>query len=301
MDGNIPVLMISGRSLAEAWERSLLELWEKGCDIRTDYDTRGENGKFVDPPSKDATMCVVVEDPASEPFIHRSFPGGLEDLEEYRQEVVEGIKDHWVRDAKDPSDKRWDYTYHRRLFCYDIENSGQIVDQIEDSIVTQLVRFPCSRRANAITWQPWRDQAAEHPPCLQSIWCRLMEDEKGVWRLNMNLRFRSRDAYDAAFMNMFALISLQEYISKRLSERLGKEVKLGRYVDWSDSYHIYGRRFDSFRNGFLKMVERRTFEERTWTREFAAPFFEEAKATISEKIKKQDRKAYPSSDDERKI
>lgn len=290
MNGNIPVLMVSGRSLAEAWERSLLELWEKGCDIPTDYDARESSGKPIDPPSKDATMCVVVEEPASEPLIHRSFPGSLEDLEEYRQEVVEGIKDHWIRDSKDPSDKRWDYTYHGRFFSYDIEDSEHIIDQIEDGIVAQLVRFPFSRRANAITWQPWRDQAIEHPPCLQSIWCRLMEDEKKELHLNMNLRFRSRDAYEAAFMNMFALISLQESISNRLSVRLGKEVKLGRYVDWSDSYHIYGRRFDSFRNGFLKMVEKRTFEERTWSREFAAPFFEEAKAKITEKILRQDRR-----------
>lgn len=290
MNGNIPVLMASGKSLAEAWERSLLELWEKGCDIHTDYDTRERNGENVDPPSKDATMCVVVEDPSSEPMIHRSFPGSLEDLEEYRQEVVEGIKDHWVRDSKDPSDKRWDYTYHGRLFSYDVDDSGIDIDQIEDCVVAQLVRFPFSRRANAITWQPWRDKAIEHPPCLQSIWCRLMEDGNGGFYLNMNLRFRSRDAYDAAFMNMFALISLQEYIAKRISDRLEREVKLGRYVDWSDSYHIYGRRFDSFRNGFLKILDKRSFEERTWTREFAAPFFEEATAKIDEKIRKQDSK-----------
>jgi len=289
--GNIPVLMVSGRTLAEAWEKSLLELWEKGCDIRTDYDAREGGGEFLDPPSRDASMCIVVEEPISEPMIHRCFPGSLEDLEEYRLEVVEGIKDHWIRDPSDPNDRRWEYTYHRRLFSYEMKVGGPAIDQIEEGIVARLAGSPFSMRANAITWQPWIDKDIEHPPCLQSIWCRLIRDERGIWHLNMNLRFRSRDAYDAAFMNMFALVSLQEYIAKKLSDRIGEEVRLGRYVDWSDSYHIYGRRFESFRNGFLKIVEKRTFEERTWTRHFAQPFFEEARAKIAEKIKEYDRRS----------
>lgn len=286
MKGNIPVLMVSGRNLAEAWERSLLELWEKGCDIRTDYDARGGDGEFLEPPSRDASMCIVVEEPLSEPMIHRCFPGSLEDLEEYRLEVVEGIKDHWVRNPDDPKDRRWEYTYHRRLFAYEMKEGGQKIDQIEEGIISRLTESPFSRRANAITWQPWMDNDIEHPPCLQSIWCRLVQDGGGIWHLNMNVRFRSRDAYDAAFMNMFALVSLQEYMAKRISERIGEEVRLGRYVDWSDSYHIYGRRFESFKNGFLKIVEKRTFEERTWTREFADPFFQQARPRILEKIEK---------------
>jgi thymidylate synthase len=290
MKGNIPVLMVTGKCLAEAWEKSLIELWEKGCDIRTDYDTRQGDGKFIDPPSRDASMCIVVEEPLSEPMIHRCFPGSLEDLEEYRMEVVEGIKDHWIRDPSDPNDKRWEYTYHRRLFAYEEKGGGNVIDQIDDVIISKLICSPFSRRANAITWQPWIDKDIEHPPCLQSIWCRIVKGGDGIWYLNMNVRFRSRDAYDAAFMNMFALVSLQEYIAKRISDRTGEEVRLGRYVDWSDSYHIYGRRFESFRDGFLKIVEKRRFEDRTWTRQFAQPFFEEARAKIAEKIERYDRK-----------
>jgi thymidylate synthase len=289
--GGIPVLTVRAPSLAEGWERSLLELWEKGCDARTDYDERDDAGRFRDAPSKDCSMCIVVEDPASEPFIHRAFPGGLEDLEEYRQEVVEGIKDHWVRDFEDPTDTRWEYTYHGRLFAYDLPGRGEKINQIENSIVGELCRSPHSRRANAITWQPWRDGSISHPPCLQSIWCRMLEDSHGNLRLNMNVRFRSRDAYDAAFMNMFALIHLQEYIAGVLGERGGRQVLLGRYVDWSDSYHIYGRRLEAFQGQFLKLVKQRSLEERTWTRAFARPFFEEAKLKITEKVRLQDERA----------
>jgi len=288
--GIIPILSVSERSLALAWEKSLLLLWDKGCEIRTDYDQKDESGSYVDPPSKDSSMCMVVEDPSSEPFIHRGFPGGLGDLEEYRQEVVKGIKDHWVKDYKDPTDTRWDYTYHGRLFAYDLPDNSSPINQVENTIINELARSPHSRRANAITWQPWKDSGIDHPPCLQSIWCRLLEDEEGILWLNMNCRFRSRDAYDAAFMNMFALIHLQEYIANSLTKKLKKEVRMGRYVDWSDSYHIYGRRFKDFENNFLKLVKTRPLEKRTWTREFARPFFEEARKKIAEKINAQDSK-----------
>ena len=288
--GSIPVLYVAEKSLAEAWEKSLLLLWENGCEVRTDYDQRDDQGNYLDPPSRDSSMCVVVEDPSSEPFIHRGFPGGLEDLEEYRQEVVEGVKDHWVRDCSDPADTRWDYTYHGRLFSYDLPDSSPPINQIEDTVINELARAPHSRRANAITWQPWRDSGIDHPPCLQSIWCRLLEGEGGSLWLNMNCRFRSRDAYDAAFMNMFALIHLQEYVAGRLQEKLKREVRMGRYVDWSDSYHIYGRRLQDFESNFLKLVKTRPLEKRTWTREFARPFFEEARAKIKEKIRAQDSK-----------
>jgi thymidylate synthase len=108
----IPVLMVQGDCIARAWENALLELFRSGCDVKTQYD------KPDDPPSKDATMIVTVLDPLAEPMIHRDFPGGFEELEEYAMEVCEGIKDHCVRDPNDPSDTRWEYTYHQRLFRY---------------------------------------------------------------------------------------------------------------------------------------------------------------------------------------
>ena len=92
----IPVLMAEGDCIARAWENALLRLYESGCDIKTQYD------KPDDPPSKDATMIVTVHDPLAEPMIHRDFPGGFEELQEYVMEVCEGIKDHCVRDPNDP-------------------------------------------------------------------------------------------------------------------------------------------------------------------------------------------------------
>ncbi|MCX7001102.1 MAG: thymidylate synthase [Candidatus Sumerlaeota bacterium] len=283
MKGNIPVLSVSGRSLAAAWENSLLELYSKGIRIQTEYDKPG------DPLSLDSTMLITIEEPKSEPRIHRAFPGGLEFLEEYRQEVVEGIKDHWIRDPNNPEDQRWEYTYHERLFSYRIPGLQTSFDQI-DAVAGKLSRKPFSRRAQAITWKVWEDLNIHDPACLQSIWCRILPGEDDIWTLNMNVRFRSNDAYEAAFMNMFAILSLQEKIAEKISEKAGRPVTIGRYLHLADSYHIYGSRIEDFKSRFLSQIEKRTFEERTWTMEFAQPLFDEAKVKIAEKVKRQTEK-----------
>ena len=287
--GNIPVIAARGRSLAEAWENSMLALHYYGKEVRTQYDQVDADGSFTDPASKDCTMRMIVEDPSSEPLIHKAFPGGLEDLEEYRQEVLEGAKDHWVRNPSDAEDKRWEYTYHERLFNYRLPGVDAGINQVSE-VIEGLAKTPYSRRYQAITWQPWQDVGIEDPPCLQSLWFRILEDEKATKFLNMNVRFRSRDAYDAAFMNSFALVLFQEMVAREVGERRGEEIKLGRYVDESDSYHIYGKRLEDFENRFLKQVVSRSFEERTWTRDFAEEFFEEARHRIAEKIARQDEK-----------
>ncbi|MBW2309321.1 MAG: hypothetical protein JRG73_20565, partial [Deltaproteobacteria bacterium] len=67
-----------------------------------------------------------------------------------------------------------------------------------------------------------------------------------------------------------------------------RAVGVGRYVDWSDSYHIYGRRMEDFRHLFLRQVEKRTPAQRTWTRQEALPDFERAREEIALKIRRQD-------------
>ncbi|GAI61288.1 unnamed protein product, partial [marine sediment metagenome] len=66
-----------------------MAVWDKGLEVKTQYD------KPEDPPSKDATVIVTITDPFNELRIHKNFPGGPEELESYRLEVVNGIHDHW--------------------------------------------------------------------------------------------------------------------------------------------------------------------------------------------------------------
>jgi thymidylate synthase len=250
----IPVLHVEADCIARAWEESLLLLHQKGCDLKTQYD------KASDPPSKDATMMITIADPLKEPMIHRDFPGGPEDLQEYVMEVLEGIKDHLVRDQHDPGDTRWEYTYHQRLFRYAVPTLAPI-DQI-DTLCRKLAETPYTRRAQAVTWKVWEDNDCYDPACLQSVWCRITE-ENGSRVLSMNVRFRSNDAYKAAFMNIFALVEMQRRIAARVSELCSRKVEVGRYCHMADSYHLYGSYFQEFEARFLGAVAKRSFDQRT--------------------------------------
>jgi len=263
----IPILKVGGENLPSAWEKAVLATWRKGEDIKTEYD------KAKDPPSKDCTMIIVVKYPMKEPRIHRAFPGGLEDLEVYRQEVILGIHDHWIN----PQEGKWTYTYHKRLFDYEIENIR--TNQI-DLIVDKLSQVPHSRRAQAITWNVKLDSETDDPPCLQRLWFRISAPAGGKKILNMNSHWRSRDAFKASFMNMYALTDLQKTIAEEISKRQGKEIGVGRYVDISDSFHIYGSYHEDFKK-FLKTVKSRSFADRTWHTKFAEPFFVDARKKIA--------------------
>ncbi|MFB3902987.1 MAG: thymidylate synthase [Acidobacteriota bacterium] len=272
----IPVLKVEADCIARAWELSLIELYEKGGHVRTQYDKPG------DPLSRDATMIITVIDPCQEPLIHKDFPGGLEDLQEYVMEVCDGIKDHLVRDPNDPTDTRWEYTYHQRLFAYAVP-SRPPVNQIE-LLCRKLAESPFTRRAQAVTWQVWQDNDCYDPACLQSIWCRVTgEDSQPT--LSMNVRFRSNDAYKAAFMNIFALTEMQRRIAARASELSGHPIRVGRYCHMADSYHIYGSYFAEFEGRFIGGLSRRSFEQRTMRYEDVREIMEGARPAILDKAK----------------
>ena len=269
LTANVPVISVTAGCLPEAWEKAVLAVWKNGLDIKTQYD------KTQDPPSKDATVIVTIANPFAEPRIHKNFPGGPAELEAYRQEVVGGIHDHWI----DPAAGKWTYTYHERLFAYcpvedirspDSPKPFRKVDQIQ-YIIDYLADVSHTRRAQAITWMPTADPSTEDPPCLQRIWCRLVSGADGQLSLNMNTHWRSRDLYKAWFMNVFALTDLQRIIAEKISKKISRPVKVGRYVDITDSLHIYGSYFNEVTVEVEKM-QAGPFTQRAW--ESTHPAFE---------------------------
>jgi len=272
-------IYIEEETLPIAWEKAVIETWEKGDSFPTQYDKPGDAN------SKDVTATIHVKNPFAEPRIHRCFPGGLDDLEKYTLEVLYGVHDHWI----DPKNGKWEYTYHKRLFEYEVpcdcggnplygdlmagsqlcpkcQNSGKMkIDQIEKCI-DALKKCWFTRRAQAITWMPWEDMGISDPSCLQRLWLRIQEDDQGVKRLHMNINIRSNDAFKAGFMNMYAFTELQRMIAGCLG------VELGSYTHVADSFHIYGSYFDAFKS-FLETVKSRPESERVYTTEFANDFF----------------------------
>lgn len=265
--------------MPQAWEEAVLAVYRHGVHIRTEYDSPD------DPPSIDATVMVEVKRPMAEPRIHRNFPGGPVELETYRQEVLDGIHDHWIN----PESGKWTYTYHQRLFAYKppgttasasgIVAAVEPVDQIE-KMIDRLSRTAYSRRAQAITWIPHQDPETDDPPCLQRIWARLLELEDGKLALNLNSHWRSRDLYKAWFMNVFALTDLQRWMAEQIAERTGLPVTCGRYVDISDSLHIYGSYRTEGLEAEIKKMENSPYTERAWDSSILQPLFDEARENL---------------------
>jgi len=290
---NIPVLCVEGRTLAEAYERALVALYHRGVPMATQYDRPG------DPPSLDATMNITIREPWADPMIHKAFPGGIEDLREYVLELA-GAKDHWVKNMNDPADTRWEYTYHGRLSAWGAsrELAGGLsqtagayrIDQIEQ-VVAKLAAQPHTRQAQMITWMPNLDYDCYDPPCLQSLWYRIVYDAGGVGWLNCNVRFRSNDAWGANFMNMFGFVQFNRtLIADEVARRTGRTIELARLNWQADSYHIYGRSLAEARARLFDRLQTSSFEERVY--DFRDPLirqiYDEARDKVLAKIRALD-------------
>ncbi len=290
---SIPVITVSANSLAESYEAALVALYNGGTRFKTQYDKPG------DPLSLDCTLNLTINEPESDPMVHMAFPGGIEELKEYVLEL-KGFKDHWVKNMNDENDTHWEYTYHGRLKNYGVWKelvdgvSSEVgpfkVDQIE-SVIDKLCKQPFTRQAQMITWMPNLDTDCYDPPCLQSLWYRILEDDEGVYWLNCNIRFRSNDAWGASFMNMFGFIQFnKEVIAAEIEKRTGKTVKLGRLNWQADSYHIYGKDIVTAKERLFDRLEEMSLEERTmpFNDPFIRDMYDQAEPGILKKIEEYD-------------
>ena len=297
---NIPVINCQGRTIAQAYEDALIKLKINGIEVKTQYD------KLDGMPSIDATANITIEEPLTDPMIHKAFPGGIEDLREYVYEL-NGLKDSWVRASNDEKDTRWNYTYHSRMTDWGswYENALNVnenkivkvkvhpkhgdkilsVNQVEE-VIKKLIKDPFTRQAQIITWVPYLDKDIYDPACLRSIWFRITESGND-WYLNTNISFRSNDAYNAFMMNCFGLtMFIKENILDVLQMTTQKNIIMGR-INWqADSFHLYSKDREDFENRFMNRIMKSTFTDRTinfWDEEIQN-YYHGSEASILEKI-----------------
>ena len=126
-----------------------------------------------------------------------------------------------------------------------IDNNGYI-NQI-DYIVNKLKNEMNSRRALAITWNPYIDidenDNYKSVPCLQYIQF-LIRDNK----LEMSVMFRSNDILLAYHSNIIGLIVLGEMVAEKL------RIKLNKYTHYIVSAHIYIDRDKSYINKYFSDI-----------------------------------------------
>lgn len=204
------------RCLADAYHEALRVLHRWGDTVPCpDWNTT----------QIELSMTMIVDSPLAEPMISRCFIGGPRELEQYRQEMLEGILDFEVERGN------WPYTYHQRM-------AAQI-----PLVIAELRRNPDTRRA-VIDVRDWgRDLGNDDPACLQNIQYLIREG-----KLHCKVLFRSNDACKATFMNAFALIMLQ----KRIADELGVEV--GSYVHRANSFHCYEKDLPIL-EGYVRRIE----------------------------------------------
>ncbi len=274
--GEVPSVHVIGDTLPSVWEDMSMAIIGIGNPEHTHYDPGFEEGNFTSFPSLEVTGMMHIHKPQGEPRFHKHFLTGQ--FGDYVAEI-EGVKDHWVLDPSIVADslkqglfeeikdhKGWLYSYSQRIRKYpflDIEAKSQTINQLE-SVIKNLSKNPLSRSAQVTTWDPRFDQNdgqmkyrelygkdlekaifnEYHAPCLQRIHFRLTPHEGG-YKLNTNTHWRSRDHPKAVPHNIFGIIEgLIEPQRKELEKALNAPISLGRYVDISDSLHVYGHYLD---------------------------------------------------------
>ena len=207
-------LFVTGTSLPDAYHKALAALHENNEEMPCpDYNTR----------QKEAAVTFVAENPLLEPMISKLFIGDPRSLEQYRQEILDGILDFEVGRGN------WEYTYHQRM-------EKQI-----PWLIGELRRNPDSRRAILVIREE-HDLTSDSPACLQLIQFFIRGGA-----LHCKVIFRSNDATKAAFMNAFALVLLQ----KRIADTL--DVSMGSYTHRANSFHVYERDYDMF-DGYIRRI-----------------------------------------------
>lgn len=210
-----------GRTLPLAYHSALVLLNDAPIVPCPDWNTN----------QKELSMTMVVENPLEEPMISKLSFCDPDSLEQYRQEMLDGILDFEIRKGK------WVYTYHDRMTNYYVDNQSKFpdthyVDQVK-FVIDELTRNPYSRRAVIDIRDNSEDIYSDDPACWQHAQFFIRDN-----KLHMKVLFRSNDACKAAFMNAFALIMLQ----KRIADALGAE--MGTYTHRANSFHCYERDFD---------------------------------------------------------
>lgn len=238
--------LIRGRTLADAYHNSLLTLREDGDKVDCpDWNTT----------QLELSLGFTIDDALAEPMISKLFIGGPHELEQYRQEMLDGILDFEIGKGN------WTYTYHDRY-----------KDQ-EQFIVNELKRNPFSRRAVMDIRVP-EDANSEDPACLQHIQYFIRDD-----KLHCKVLFRSNDACKATFMNAFALIMLQ----KRIANRVGVEV--GSYTHRSNSFHCYEKDLETL-DRYVAYILTRSLEDLSYSYvDEWEELMESEKESIAEKVR----------------
>ncbi|MBI2916902.1 MAG: hypothetical protein HYY01_02825 [Chloroflexi bacterium] len=222
---------VTGDTVAEVWLKVLKLVMQFG-DVKPSEYTMDQKELLN-------VLAVIHSENPDEPYFPEWLPLTRTDLESYYPQVLsaeivstagKGLQlMFWNEGYFERTNEltHLKYTYGGRFKNY----RGVGLDQIE-SLIQLLQKRSYTRRAVAVTWDPFVDPESEHPPCLMSLLASVQRGE-----LYLTAHFRSHDIYGAWCHNAFALRKLQHQIAQRVGVRIGSLTVI------SQSAHIYSDRW----------------------------------------------------------
>jgi thymidylate synthase len=210
------------RSLPEAWVSLLREIYTNGTNVVSDHGhAKYVNGVLLEITDYAPAWCVL--DPWCAIPNKPDIPSHK--LVEYCKEFT---YEYVYEQEKKADNEKFEYLYMTRFI--------RPVDQIE-YVKNQLLtgRGRNSRRLQLTTWRPELDMTGEYPPCLQAIRI-LPHDDKGVFKADVEIHYRSWDVYGAMEANVIAEM---EMVNNYILKPTGYTVDRVRLVGTNCHYYDY--------------------------------------------------------------
>jgi thymidylate synthase len=224
--------MLAGtfKTVPEAWEYAIREIYTRGITVDTEYGIKAKciNG-----------MLLEITEPS--PVWHKKDPW-------CSPERIKFYKEQFKRESA--GKHGFEYTYIDRLVNYggDVPGATEGFDQL--AWMTQQLenkRYE-SKRIQAITWEPKVDcLKKEDQPCFQKIWAFPWKNNK----LDVHIMYRSWDMFKAWEANLMAF---QELIKDEflMAGHTGSEFNMGALRLFGDNVHIYEDDWQAVEETFFK-------------------------------------------------
>jgi thymidylate synthase len=215
---------IYGRTIGEAWLKTLAMIWYEGIDW---FDGDRKMKEIIG-------LRLTIEEPCVYDEIIEKY-GNKANIEEFQKAFFTPtllIRDVDVRKNFEP----WQaFTYWPRLHCLGI-------DQV-DKIIQRLSSMPESKRAVISVILPALDWHMDYMPCID-IMHFLLRPKGDNLALNQFVYARGLDFGQKAYANLVVLARLQGEIKEAIEQKRGERIQMGNLDVFIGSAHIYEESYD---------------------------------------------------------
>lgn len=211
MPGNIYSPAIKGKTVEDVWIKLLYLIRTNGRLTNSQYGQRQELFNL---------SVTITEQPNLNCFT----------VKEWMPISYDCLKEYIPSFCYNKHSEETEYTYSNRI------RNLEGIDQLE-RVVEKIVENKNSTQLYISLWDTYKDSYNSNPPCLVSIWVRLLDS-----KLLLEGTFRSQDMFTAYIANVVGLREIQRLLIEKIKKR-GIEVEEGVLITNSKSAHLYESAF----------------------------------------------------------